>query len=89
MITYDTYDDGEVMDCPCYKPGHHAIKEYYGLCQTCWVDLTPEERAALQNKEVVERVVRIYEPAPSLGLRVFDAMWRFGITGTVTYLVLQ
>jgi hypothetical protein len=90
-ITYMQYDDGQPIDCGTCTTGH-GIEEYCGLCQQCWLNLEPAERAILQGKEPpVKEVVNTTNVihrlnAPSKLHFILDFVWRGWVTGIIGYL---
>jgi hypothetical protein len=63
-----------------------SIKEFYGFCETCWIKLSPGERAALKGTELPRvDVVVTKENALTLG-GVLNFFWKVGITAAVGYL---
>jgi hypothetical protein len=61
-----------------------SVQEFYGFCETCWISLTPAQRAALKGTEVTQVEVRVTKDAFG---SVVGFLWKLAITAAVLFLL--
>lgn len=62
----------------------------FGMCADCWVDLTPEDRAVLQGREVkIQPIQERLIPATPRWKIALVALWRSAVAAVLFYLLLR
>lgn len=98
-LTYMFNAKGNCVVCATDVCFGNAVKEYYGYCSDCWINLTAEERAILKREEpplrpvvkqevlpVIERV-RVVYPVRYWLSGLLLGLWRGGVSVAVGYLI--